>query len=172
MHRPPGAAASTDGSQGPADQGHVDPRPLRGYAALLGTYGALAGAAGLLVRHRRAAVEPVGPFELAMLGLATAHLSRLITKDSVTSVLRAPFTTFEGAAGEGESNEEVPRGGVAHAVGELVTCPFCTGQWVATGLVLGRAVAPRMTAGVVTVSAVARLADFVQLLYGVARQQA
>lgn len=40
------------------------------------------------------------------MALATAHLSRLITKDSVTSVLRAPFARFEEPAGEGEVNEE------------------------------------------------------------------
>ena len=104
------------------------------------------------------------------MGLATAHLSRLITKDSVTSVLRVPFARFEEPAGEGEVNEEVVGHGFRHALGELLTCPFCAAQWVATGLVAGRAAAPNLTAAVVSVSAVARLSDYLQLLYGLARQ--
>ena len=50
-------------------------------------------------------------------------------------------------------------------MGELVTCPFCIGQWVATALVAGGVLAPALTDGVVTVSAVARTADYLQLLY-------
>lgn len=169
MHRPPDAV-DTDGHR--ARRVEADPRPLAGYAVLLGGYTGLVGTATWLLRRRGARVDPVGPLELGMLGLATAHISRLLTKDSVTSVIRAPFTTFDEPAGEGESNEQVVRHGVAHAVGELLTCPFCTGQWVATGLVVGRAAAPQITAGVVTVAAAARLADFVQLLYGAARRLA
>jgi hypothetical protein len=28
-------------------------------------------------------------------------------------------------------------------MGELLTCPFCLGQWVATGLIFGLVLAPR-----------------------------
>ena len=49
----------------------------------------------------------------------------------MTSPLRAPFTRFEGASGHAEVAEEVrEHGGVKHAVGELLTCPFCLAQWV------------------------------------------
>src|SRR5919112_1443499 len=59
---------------------------------------------------------------------------------------RAPFTSFRGASGEAEIAEEVrEHGGVKHAVGELLTCPFCLAQWVATGFVFGYATAPRAT---------------------------
>jgi hypothetical protein len=67
--------------------------------------------------------------DLLLYGLATEHLSRIITKDSVTAVLRAPFTHFKGAVGEGEVNEDVVGKGFRHAVGELLTCPFCAAQW-------------------------------------------
>src|ERR671921_339569 len=60
--------------------------------------------------------------------------------------MRAPFTSFRGASGEAEIAEEVrEHGGVKHAVGELLTCPFCLAQWVATGFVLGYVTAPRAT---------------------------
>src|SRR6266568_6180594 len=51
---------------------------------------------------------------------------RLITKDPVTSPLRAPFTVFEGQEGQAELKEEVRGHGARKAVGELVTCPFCS----------------------------------------------
>jgi hypothetical protein len=86
-------------------------------------------------------------------------------------VLRVPFARFEEPAGVGEVNEKVVGTGVRHAVGELLTCPFCAAQWVATALVAGRIAAPNLTAAVVTVSAVARLSDFLQLAYGLAHQQ-
>jgi len=35
--------------------------------------------------------------------------------------------------------------GAQKAVGELITCPFCTGVWVATGLTAGLVFLPRVT---------------------------
>jgi hypothetical protein len=151
----------------PAD----DPRPLSGYAALLGVYGGLVTAATIGLRRKRQRARAVTVMDVTLMALATAHLSRLVTKDSVTAVLRVPFARFEEPAGVGEVNEKVVGTGVRHAVGELLTCPFCAAQWVATALVAGRIAAPNLTAAVVTVSAVARLSDFLQLAYGLAHQQ-
>lgn len=153
-----------------SDALHDDPRPLTGYAALLAVYGGIVGASTVALRRRRAGITTVTVKDVALMGLATAHLSRLVTKDSVTSVLRVPFARFEEPAGEGEVNEEVVGGGLRHAVGELLTCPFCAAQWVATALVVGRVALPSFTTAVITVSAVARVSDFLQLLYGRARQ--
>jgi hypothetical protein len=114
---------------------HDDPRPLEGYAALLISYGVLTGALGFGLRRKGLRMKGLGPMDLLLYGLATEHLSRVITKDSITSVLRAPFTRFKEAAGEGEVNEDVVADGIGHALGELLTCPFCVAQWVATGLV-------------------------------------
>ena len=56
-----------------------------------------------------------------LFGVATHKLSRLISKDWVTSPLRAPFTTYEGPASGSEVNES-PRGhGMRLAFGELIT---------------------------------------------------
>ena len=73
----------------------------------------------------------------------------------MTSPLRAPFTQFEEAAGNSE-HHEVPRGehGVRHTVGELLTCPFCLGVWIATAYVAGLGVAPRAARGWAAVFAV------------------
>jgi hypothetical protein len=146
-----------------------DHRPLEGYAALLISYGALTGALSLGLRRKGSRIRGLGPMDLY--GLATEHLSRVMTKDSVTAVLRSPFTRFKEAAGEGEVNEEVVGSGMGHAIGELLTCPFCAAQWVATGLVAGSIMAPTVTTAVISVSAVARISDYLSLAYGLLRTQ-
>lgn len=142
-----------------------DPRPVGGYAALLGTYGLGTAVAVWHLRSRRQAVDRLDLRRLVILALATQHVSRLITKDSVTAPLRAPFTRFVEAAGEGEVNEEVARAGLAHAIGELLTCPYCIAQWVATALVAGVVAAPELTEGFAAVCALARVSDYLQLAY-------
>ncbi|MFD0327857.1 DUF1360 domain-containing protein [Streptacidiphilus monticola] len=76
---------------------------------------------------------------------AVHRLARLVAKDPVTSPLRAPFTTYQGVSGPSELAEEVRGSGARKAVGELVTCPFCTGLWIAGGLTAGQVFAPDAT---------------------------
>ena len=166
------APASSDTTA--SDRGHrhsPDPRPLAGYAGIMAGYSLLSGTLALGLRNRKSVLRPLSPMNLVLYGLATEQLSRLITKDSVTAPLRAPFTEFREPAGEGEVNEEVAGHGARHAVGELLTCPFCVAQWVATALVAGSIGAPALTTAVISVSAAARLSDYLQLLYGALRQQ-
>jgi hypothetical protein len=87
------------------------------------------------------------PFgDALLLTVGTFRLARRIAKDPVTSPIRAPFTRFEGASGHAEVAEEVrEHGGAKHAVGELLTCPFCLAQWVGTAFVLGYVTAPKAT---------------------------
>jgi hypothetical protein len=124
-----------------------EPRPLAGDLGAMSVYLGLVTAGIATVRrqeHDLPARIPIG--DVALLTVATFRLSRRIAKDPVTSPLRAPFTTFEGPSGHAEVAEEVrEHGGVKHAVGELLTCPFCLAQWVATGLVFGYATAPKAT---------------------------
>src|SRR5690606_8159414 len=108
------------------------------------TYAAVVGGMGLVLRNRRLP-ERIDPQDIALVALATHKLSRLVSKDPVTSPLRAPFTRFRGVSGPSELREEVRGHGSRHAVGELLTCPFCLSQWIATGFVFGLVVAPRPT---------------------------
>jgi hypothetical protein len=125
------------------DQGEV---PLGGYAALASVFGASAGAFALLARHRGVRLpQEVPPWDVALLGAATYKTSRLLTRDKITSFVRAPFTR---RAGDGEASEvmDEPRGsGVRRAVGDLVSCPFCIAAWAAGALVCSYATAPRFT---------------------------
>jgi hypothetical protein len=123
---------------------------LRNYARLAAVYGTGVGGAGLAFRLTgRRLPRSIDPWDVALLGTATFKLSRLLTKDKVTSFLRSPVARFD-SPGAGPEVNDAPRGeGIQRAVGELVTCPFCTGQWVGTALLglylfnrpLGRTVA-------------------------------
>lgn len=140
---------------------------------MLALYGGLAGGATVLLRSRADRLDNrMDGMDLLVYGLATEHLSRVLTKDSVTAVLRAPFTQFKEPAGEGEVNEDVIGDGARHAAGELLTCPFCAAQWVATALIAGRVAAPRLTQAVVSVSAIARIGDYLQFVYALFRNRA
>jgi uncharacterized protein DUF1360 len=141
-------------------------RPLAGYVAAMTVYGGVvAGLAG--VGKLRGARLPTrfGLGDTVLLGVATHKASRVLAKESVTSPLRAPFTRFEGPAGEGEVMESVTATGAGHSVGELLTCPFCLAVWVSTGLGAGLVLAPRVTRLASTVLAAVSLSDVLQLVY-------
>jgi hypothetical protein len=147
-------------------------RPLGGYAVLTGAFGAAMTAALIAARKTgRPLPERPSLADVLLTGLATHKVSRLIAKDKVTAYLRAPFTRYQEAAGHGEVEEE-PRGrGLQYAVGELLVCPYCLGQWVAGGFTVGLLYAPRATrllAGMWTAQAIA---DAAQLAYSAAEQR-
>lgn len=146
-------------------------RPLAGYLVPMGVYGALAASLSAAARLTgRRPPERVGAGDVLLMTFATHKLSRLLTKDAVTSPLRAPFTRYAGPAGDAEVNEEVRDDGVVrHAVGEMLTCPFCTDMWVASAFAAGLVFAPRLTRlASATLTAVAG-SDFLQLAYDAAK---
>ena len=147
-------------------------RPLGGYAALMGVYGTAVAAGAVALRRRRRPLPDVRPVDIALIGVATHKLARRVSKDSVTSPLRAPFTRYEGLSGPAELQEGGRGSGIRKAVGELVSCPFCLSQWVATGFTFGLLVAPRATRWAASVFASLALADFLQFAYAWAEQQA
>jgi hypothetical protein len=150
---------------------HGHDRPLAAYGALDATYLALVTAFGLYVRRRRLPLPArVGLLDVALIGVATHRLARTIAKDSVTSPIRAPFTRYQGVSGPAELQETVEADGLGHAVGELLTCPFCLGQWVATAFMAGLVTAPRATRVVTAGFSSLALADFLQFAYSAASQ--
>jgi hypothetical protein len=128
------------------------------------------GAIGLIAARRRPLPDSVTPWDVVLLTLGTHKLSRTLSKDAVTSPLRAPFTRFASAGGPAEVMEEVRGTGWRHAVGELITCPFCLDMWIATGFTLGLVFAPKATRLVATAFASLAGADLLQLAYAAAQQ--
>src|SRR3954451_16219726 len=144
-----------------------EPRPLGGDLGAMGVYVGLVSAAAAAVRASRRELPERIPFgDATLLTVATFRLARRIAKDPVTSPIRAPFTRFEGASGHAEVAEGVrEHGGLKHAVGELLTCPFCMAQWVGTGFVLGYVTAPRATRLAALTMTMVAGSDVLQFLY-------
>jgi len=152
---------------------HGEDRPLAGYARVMTTYGiAVAGFGALVAARRRPLPERPSFADLALTAIATAKVSRLVSRDTVTSPLRAPFTRYESPGGPAEVNEEVRGRGLRHAVGELVTCPFCVSQWVATGFAFGLLLAPRVTRQVAGTFTALEAADMLQFGRAIAEHAA
>lgn len=147
-------------------------RPLAGYATLMGVYAAAVTAGAVTLRRRNRPLPDVRLGDVLLVGVATHKLARRVSKDSVTSPLRAPFTRFEGVAGPAELKEGVRGTGLRKAVGELVSCPFCLSQWVSTCFVFGLLSAPRATRWTASVFTSLALADFLQFAYAWAEQRA
>jgi hypothetical protein len=149
-------------------------RPLGGYLGALGVYAAGVGATTLAARAVDATPpERITPFDLILVGMATHKTSRIIAKDAVTSPLRAPFTIYDQPSGEAELAEHPRKDDhVRHAVGELLMCPFCLAQWVATGFAAGLVFAPRFTRLAAMVMASTATSDFLQLGYAALQQVA
>jgi len=146
-------------------------RSLAPYGVLTGGFFALLGGALVAARAAGREVDRPGLADVALAGLATQKLSRLIAKDKVTSFVRSPFTRFQEKAGHGEL-EEAPRGdGVRYAVGELLVCPYCMAQWIAGAMAAGWVLAPRTTRLLSAMWAAQAVADGVQLAYSVAKQR-
>ena len=146
-------------------------RPLGGYAVLLSSYFITVVSLGLVVRRRRNLPVRPAAADLALAAVATHKISRMLSKDTVLATVRMPFTRFEESCGSGEVNESVRGRGLRHAVGELLTCPFCLAQWVATGFTFGLILAPRATRQVASIFCAVTASDFLQLAYAAAEKK-
>lgn len=141
-------------------------RPLAGYFALTTAFGVSFSVALWAAYRRRGGLpERPGPWDLITAGAATYKLTRLAAKAKVTGFVRAPFVRFEEEAGRGEVSE-TPRGsGLRYAIGELLVCPHCLGQWVAGTIVVGYVAAPRLTRLLTFLYSALALSDFAQIAY-------
>lgn len=139
--------------------------PAAGYLALLALYGcAVGGGTWWVNRHGIRRGGQRTPYDPALIGCATFKISRILARDRVTSVIRLPFVERDPSA-PGERAEKPSGRGLRHAVGELLTCPFCVAVWVATGLTFTRAVWPRSFRLVATIFSAVAVADFLQVAY-------
>jgi hypothetical protein len=142
-------------------------RPLGADLGAMSVYLGLVGAAATAIRASGRELPtriPLG--DAVLLTVGTFRLARRIAKDPVTAPVRAPFVSYRGTSGEAEVAEEVrEHGGVKHAVGELLTCPFCMAQWVGTGFVLGYVSAPRATRLAALTMTMVAGSDVLQFVY-------
>jgi hypothetical protein len=140
-------------------------RPLGGYAVLSGAFFAAFGGALAAARAGGKELDRPGLADVTLGALATQKLSRLISKDKVTSFVRAPFTRYQEKAGYGELEEEARGDGLRYATGELLLCPYCISQWVSGALAVGWVTAPKTTRLLTAMWAAQAVADGLQLAY-------
>ncbi|MDH6612383.1 hypothetical protein M2164_008018 [Streptomyces sp. SAI-208] len=142
-------------------------RPLRGYLAAMAAFGTYTAGWATAVRLRgRPLPDRPEPWDVLLTSVATFRLSRLLSKASVTSPLRAPFTRYVGPQGPAELHEEARPEAGKETVGELVTCPFCMSVWVASTLTAGQLLWPRATRTAMGALTALAGADTLQLAYG------
>ena len=148
-----------------AEKEKCEEQLLAEYAALLGFYVAsVAVLTGAAIEQKRFP-KRFSLLDLALLGTATHKLSRIIAKDRITGILRAPFVSYIRSAGAGEVEEE-PRGrGMQRGIGQLISCPYCMAPWCATALAFGLVFAPRVTRFFAGILASVAASDFLQRVY-------
>ncbi len=145
--------------------------PTSGYATLVTLFAGVFGTLLAVASVRRHLPKRIGAGDLLLLGTATHKLSRIVTRDRATMPLREPFAEFQGNGGAGEVDERPKGRGLQRAVGELVTCPFCIGPWIASALMTALVARPRPTRVVLGVLSSVALSDFLQLGYSAARRR-
>ncbi len=141
---------------------------LNSYATLIGAFGTLFF--GLYRISKSRGVDKnvlVSGWDLALLAVATHKITRTLAKDRIMKPIREPFTKEDKI-----EHKEVPKGtGLQKAVGNLLTCQFCLGPWVATSLLFGFKVAPSFTRHVGLVFATVTGSDFLHLAYQAAKNR-
>jgi Protein of unknown function (DUF1360) len=149
--------------------GETESRPLGAYATLAVTYaGLFGGGLAAAVGQGHELPQDVGLHDLALYGVATHRLSRMLSREKVARFARAPFTDVDEDANcpPGEMAEH-PRGdrGMRKAIGELVSCTMCLDQWIAGGFVVAHVWAPRATRIAASALAIKSVADTLHLAY-------
>src|SRR5689334_17764974 len=82
-------------------------RPLGGYAVVMTVFGGLVGVAGVVAALRGTDGRRISPYDLLLMTAGTHKLSRLVSKDAITSPLRMPFTRYREPGAPGEVMEDV-----------------------------------------------------------------
>jgi len=154
-----------------SEKEECDEQLLAEYAALLAFYVASVAALTGAAVERNRLPRRFGLLDLALLGVATHKLSRLVAKDRVTSILRAPFVNYIRSAGAAEVEGE-PRGrGIQRGIGQLISCPYCIGPWCATVLGFGFVFAPRVARFLAGILASITMSDFLHRAYARTKEE-
>ena len=117
----------------------VDTEKRLTYIAITGTFWTIFAVFNLL---RKGKTLKLSPFDFVLLAFSTFRMGRLVAYDLVTQPYRAPFTeTVPDSYGASET--VVPKQhGWRRAIGELLSCPVCSGTWAAAAMVYALQIAP------------------------------
>ncbi|NRD78453.1 DUF1360 domain-containing protein [Bacillus sp. BRMEA1] len=102
-----------------------------------------------------------------ILSLACFRLTRLIVFDKITEFIRAPFYD-EVREVNPDGEEEVyyipKQTGIKHFFGELLSCYWCTGIWMASAIVIVYYLFPAFSAPVIVILAVAGFGAIIEAI--------
>jgi hypothetical protein len=140
------------------DTGRQHQAAQASYAGLIGVFGAVF-AAFAFWKGRDFSLKP---FDFLLLALSTFRLGRLMSYDLVFEPIREPVTDTVPSP-DGTGDVVVPEGtGLRHAVGDLVSCPICSGTWAGAALVYALRLFPgpaRMFMAIMAAAGAAELFD-------------
>ena len=115
---------------------------------------------GLAYFAGRALPDIPGGWFYVLLGLAAYRGGRAVAFNAVfewlRTLLKCKIVTDSSGAGE---NVEACGTGIMKALGELVTCPICSGTWVGMMLLVAHSVSPALGKGLIVVLAAAGVAE-------------
>ncbi|ARK30649.1 DUF1360 domain-containing protein [Halalkalibacter krulwichiae] len=102
--------------------------------------------------------------QIMLLSLATFRLTRLLVYDKITEFLRTPFIEDYEEEQEGEMVVFIkPRGtGIRAWIGQLISCYWCTGLWVAIFLYGSWCFFPNFVQPVLVVLSIAAIAAIIE----------
>lgn len=105
----------------------------------------------------------ITPFKLLLFGLATYRTADVISTESVTEIVRAPFMK---KMPDNDSEHEQPKDrGFKGFFGRLIGCPSCMGVWVAMALFYGYIFLPTATSAIIIIMALTALERFASKIY-------
>ncbi len=146
---------------------------LYSYSALMGIFSLIFALFLLLSRLTgRPIPERIEARDIALLGMAAHKMSMVGSQDAIMSPLRAPVTEIQEKESPKKVDEQ-PRGeGLRRSIGELLTCKFCLGVWLASFLTYGLVLVPRLTRLIAALFAVVTVSDYLHQSYKILMKKA
>lgn len=120
----------------------------------------------LLLNYLGRLPRSISVFDLILIGLASARLTDIISTDEVMAWLREPFIQLEETeiAGREVEIREGKGDGFRKVIGDLLSCPWCIGVWIAAGLSYAYFLFPRVVWLFVLIMAIAEISSILQTL--------
>ena len=106
-------------------------------------------------------------FEFILLSLATFRITRLIVFDTIITFIRKPFhEIIEEVNDDGTTATylQIKGTGIKFWIGELLSCYWCVGVWVAAILLTSYIFLPIATSVIVYIFAIAAVASIVEAI--------
>ncbi len=103
--------------------------------------------------------------DLLSISIASYKLAWLLSRDFVTSFIRAPFVKYEQTLGAGSVTESARGEGLQLAIGQLLTCPWCLTQWTAVFFMYGLIFIPDITRFTAIVLVIVAIGEILHLGY-------